>query len=95
MTDEFKFVPGRVKVKTGETIEWKNVAQVVDTVTADPIRAANPGDVILPKTAQPFHSGDIQPGQSFRYTFRVPGRYRYFCVPHETFGMIREIEVSE
>ncbi len=94
MTNEFKFVPDRVKIRKGDTIEWKNVSQVVHTVTADPVRAANPKNVVLPKTATPFHSGDIQPGQSFKYTFTVAGQYRYFCVPHETFGMVGEVEVA-
>lgn len=95
MTNEFKYVPERVRIKRGDTIEWRNVSQVVHTVTADPVRAADPNNVLLPKTAKPFDSGDIQPGQSFKYTFTVPGQYRYFCVPHETFGMVGEIEVAE
>ncbi len=95
MTNEFKYVPNRVKIKRGDTIEWRNVSQVVHTVTADPVRAANPNNVVLPKTAKAFDSGDIQPGRSFTYTFSVPGEYRYFCVPHETFGMVGEIEVAE
>ena len=40
-------------------------------------------------------AGDIQPGQSFKFTFSVPGQYRYFCVPHEIFGMVGEIEVEQ
>ncbi len=95
MTNEFKYIPERVRIKQRDTIEWKNVSQVVHTVTADPVRAADPKNVVLPKTAKPFDSGDIQPGQSFKYTFTVPGRYRYFCVPHETFGMLGEVDVAE
>lgn len=94
MTNEFKFVPKRVKIKKGDTVEWRNVSQVVHTVTADPIRAADPKHVVLPKAVKPFDSGDIQPGRSFTYTFGVPGQYRYFCIPHETFGMVGEIEVT-
>lgn len=95
MTNEFRYVPNRVKINRGDTIEWKNVSQVVHTVTADRVRAANPNNVVLPKAAKPFDSGDIQPGRSFTYTFSVPGQYRYFCVPHETFGMVGEIEVAK
>ncbi len=94
LTDEFKYVPGRLQIKKDSTLEWRNVSQVVHTVTADPTRAVNAKDVELPKTAKPFDSGDILPGQSFKYTFEVPGKYRYFCVPHEIFGMVGEIEVT-
>jgi plastocyanin len=37
----------------------------------------------LPDGATPFHSGDLEPEETFEYTFETPGRYRYFCVPHE------------
>ncbi|WP_263792166.1 cupredoxin domain-containing protein [Salinibacter sp.] len=37
----------------------------------------------LPDGATPFHSGDLEPEATFEYTFETPGRYRYFCVPHE------------
>ncbi len=51
------------------------------------------GDVALPVGAKPFNSGNLKPGQAYRHTFTVPGRYRYFCVPHEGAGMIGEVVV--
>ena len=46
-------------------------------------KATMENSVRLPEGAAPFHSGDLEPEEAFEYTFEVPGRYRYFCVPHE------------
>ncbi len=94
MTSELKFAPSLVKIKKGDTVEWKNVATFPHTVTSDPTKAVNPKDVELPKGAKTFSSGNIQPGKSFIHTFNVPGKYRYFCIPHETAGMLGEVDVS-
>ena len=42
-----------------------------------------------------FDSGQLEPGATFSHTFRVPGTYRYFCVPHEVAGMIGTLIVGE
>jgi plastocyanin len=39
--------------------------------------------------------GIVRPGQSYEHTFEVPGEYYYFCVPHESAGMIGKVVVSE
>lgn len=88
-----KFVPGKVTIKVGQTVEWNNNAATLHTVTAKPDAAINKADVSLPAGAQPFDSGFMPPGQSFSYTFTVPGTYRYFCIPHESLGMVGEVVV--
>lgn len=94
MTGELTFAPRRVTISTGDTVEWRNVSGVVHTVTADPQLASNPENVVLPKGAETFDSGTILPKGSFKYTFSVPGRYRYVCLPHEAAGMIGEVIVE-
>jgi plastocyanin len=91
MTDRFD--PARVTVRVGQTVEWTNSSEMVHTVTADPEKAADRDNVRLPEAAQTFDSGDIEPGETFRHTFTVPGSYRYVCLPHEDQGMIGEVEV--
>jgi Copper binding proteins, plastocyanin/azurin family len=34
------------------------------------------------------------PGEKFRYTFLMPGTYRYFCISHEVDAMVGEIVVK-
>lgn len=88
-----RFVPEKVTIKVGQTVEWNNNAATLHTVTAKPEAAINKADVSLPAGAQPFDSGFMPPGQSFSYTFAVPGTYRYFCIPHESLGMVGEVVV--
>ncbi len=48
---------------------------------------------MLPAGATPFASPELQPGESFRQVLTVPGKYRFFCTPHEGVGMMGEITV--
>jgi plastocyanin len=88
------FEPSALTIKAGDTVEWKNVGTSVHHASTDTSKAINPADVSKPSKAQPFDSGFLQPGQSFSYTFTVPGKYRYICAPHETSGMSGEITVK-
>jgi|SRR5271168_1258882 len=88
------YEPAKLEIKVGETVEWKNLGSSVHHASSDPSSAINPADVSNPPGAKPFDSGFLQPGQSFTYTFTVPGRYRYICAPHETSGMTGEIVVK-
>ncbi|HEX6992715.1 MAG TPA: PQQ-dependent sugar dehydrogenase [Gammaproteobacteria bacterium] len=95
MTSAFRFAPETVEIPLGGTVEWRNVSNVVHTVTADPALAADPTFVSLPAGASTFDSGAIGPGGVFTQTFTVPGRYDYFCVPHQGFGMRGTVIVVE
>jgi plastocyanin len=83
MTNTLSFTKDTVRVEAGETVRWKNNSVIVHTVTADPGEATMDKSTRLPEGAAPFHSGTLDPDETFEYTFEVPGRYRYFCVPHE------------
>lgn len=94
MTSSHQFMPRDVTVKVGEAVTWKNSANDVHTVTADPSRAKMKENVSLPTGAKPFHSGDLQPGKTFRHTFTVAGTYKYVCLTHEDKGMTGTVTVK-
>jgi plastocyanin len=95
MTSDMKFVPERATAKVGQIVEWMNDADgPAHTVTDDPDKVVDPAHVSSPKGAKPFDSGVIGSGKSFRYTFKIPGVYRYACEPHEQ-AMRGEITVTE
>jgi len=88
------FQPAQLSIRVGETVEWKNVGNSVHHASSDPSTAVNPAEASTPSGAKPFDSGFLQPGQSFTYTFTVPGTYKYICAPHETSGMLGEVVVK-
>ena len=48
----------------------------------------------IPAAASPFDSGVLSQGR-FDHTFEVPGTYDYYCIPHESMGMVGRIVVGE
>lgn len=89
-----QFQPDTLRIRAGQTVEWRNRSKLTHTVTADPEKAADPADVRLPEGAKTFDSGALPPGDTYRRTFEVPGTYGYFCVPHEAAGMTGTIVVE-
>jgi plastocyanin len=81
------FIPAKVTVKVGQTVQWVNNAKTLHSIDADPTMAQRKQDVVLPPGAKPFDSGFMQPDATFDYTFTVRGTYKYTCVPHEKDGM--------
>jgi plastocyanin len=95
------FDPVEVTVSVGESVVWRNTSSRGHTVTAY-------GNAI-PADAEFFASGDpeseaaareewrddlIDPGESYRHRFEVPGRHEYFCIPHEQAGMVGTVVVE-
>ena len=76
---EHFYTPAQLTTKVGTTVTWRNVGQQTHDVNA---------------SDGSFHSGSLGPGQTFSYTFRKPGRFRYYCNPHEGDGMIGEVVVE-
>jgi len=89
-----RFRPDTVTVRAGDTVEWRNASIETHTVTDEPATAKNAADADLPAGAQAFDSGPLRPGEVYRHTFNVPGRYRYFCRPHEAHGMVAVVVVA-
>jgi len=88
------FDPVVIHIKPGETVDFRNTAIVVHTVTDDLNLAGNVKDAAAPAGAAPFNSGDIPPGEIYTRTFTQPGIYRYFCTHHESDGMVARIIVD-
>jgi len=92
MTQGRRYKPQRITITQGERVIWENSSEALHTVTCDPNASMRWGVALLPAGADPFHSGDIQPGRSWSYSFWAPGTYRYFCIYHED-EMIGEVHV--
>jgi len=94
LNDSNRFQPASLTVPRGATVLWKNAGQTTHTVTSDPAKAINKADVALPGGAQAWDSGTLAGDQSFSHAFDVPGIYKYFCVPHESIGMVAAVTVT-
>lgn len=79
--DDKYYNPARLSIRVGDTVVYVNEDEVPHTFTANEV----------PSGASKFDSGLINPGDSYRYTFRVPGTYRYFCMLHPHKGGIIEV----
>jgi plastocyanin len=96
MTDASPFyAPSKITIKSGDTVQWVNDGSTVHSVSTDASNAQNPKDTSMPKGAAPFDSGFIPPGGNYSYTFKVPGMYHYYCLPHEKAGMSGVIVVKK
>lgn len=93
VTASLQFIPAKLTVTVGDTVQWRNVSPFGHTVTADASRATYPSNVALPEGVKPFDLS-LRGGQSVRYTFDKPGVYRYICLPHEGAGMLGTVEVK-
>ncbi len=69
--------PSRLTINVGDTVEYVNEDDTPHTFTS----------LKVPPTASRFDSGPIDPGKSFRYTFRVAGDYTIYCTLHPHKGV--------
>lgn len=93
-TEDLRFEPDSVTIRAGDTVVWQNQSILVHTVTDDPAKALKPAHSVLPTGANAFDSGRMKLNERFEHAFLVPGRYKYFCIPHEGAGMIGEVIVT-
>jgi len=63
----YAFNPSSLNVSTGTTVTWTNNDSVTHTVTSD---------------TNAFSSGDLNPGQTYSYTFNQAGTFAYHCSIH-------------
>jgi plastocyanin len=76
---EHFYTPALITVKVGTTVTWRNVGQQVHDVNAED---------------GAFHSGNLEPGGTFTYTFNRAGHFKYYCIPHAGDGMTGEVVVE-
>lgn len=65
----FAFDPAVITVKAGTTVTWTNSDQDPHTVTSD-------------GKAGPLNSKPLNQGDTYQYTFNVPGTFSYLCTIH-------------
>jgi plastocyanin len=92
-TSSFRFVPAVVCLKVGGSVTWKNTTSDLDhTSTDEPSRAASAGDATIPRGGHGWNL-KLPSGRSASLRFRTAGVYHYFCIPHETLGMLGVVDV--
>jgi len=64
----------RVVIGVNNTVVWTNNDTAPHTVTS--VAGG------IPSGAQAFNSGNLNPGQTWNYTFTQPGTYEYRCIYH-------------
>lgn len=74
---DYSFTPAHINITTGTTVTWNYPSgSSYHTVTSDP-------QTNLTQSGTPLiSSGTLNPGQSFSYTFNLPGYYPYQCGFH-------------
>lgn len=75
------FNPSRVTLNVGDTVEYVNEDTTPHTFTT-----------IRGKAPVSFDSGPVEPGKSFRYTFRTPGDYNIYCTLHPHKGVVITVQ---
>ncbi|WP_232687723.1 plastocyanin/azurin family copper-binding protein [Halobacterium zhouii] len=104
MTDDLVYQPETVTVAPGTTVVWENVGNIAHTVTA--YSEEIPENAPYFASGGPFDSeqaaraaypdqGVIPGGETYEHTFETTGSFGYFCIPHESAGMIGTVEVTE
>lgn len=101
------FVPDTIEISAGDEVVWKNTGSRNHTVTAyenglpDGAEYFASGGYNSEQEARDSWSkqveggGTMPPGDVYSHTFEVPGKYPYFCIPHEPAGMVGTVVVTE
>lgn len=63
-----KYDPAKVTIKVGQTVEWTNKDDNDHTVISD-------------EDGQ-FDSGNLSRGDTFKFTFKAKGEFKYHCKYH-------------
>jgi plastocyanin len=87
------FDPVGLLIQPGRTVRFLCEANYHTTSAYHPANANH--SLRIPRTAQPWSSDVLQPGEQFEVTLTVPGVYDYFCAPHENAGMVGRLIVGQ
>lgn len=88
---EFFFDPVGLFIQPGDAVVFKAIGPR-HTVTA--YHPAYAKVQRVPDGVAPFSSPVIAVGDSWQYTFTVPGVYDVWCLPHEMYGMVMRVVVG-
>ncbi|KPN31113.1 plastocyanin [Halolamina pelagica] len=99
------FDPQTITVARGEEVVWENTGTRDHTVTAyeaslpDGAAFFASGEYESEQAARDAWAngagGALSNGEQFSYTFEIPGEYKYFCIPHESGGMMGTVIVED
>lgn len=87
------FAPKQAAIEVGTEVTWTNSSTGIHTVTFNQALARLPDSAKVPVGVDPFDSGPVRAGQTFKKVFTIAGEYKYFCRPHETMGHLGELVV--
>jgi len=87
------FDPEVVWVNPGGTVTWKNVDEDPHSTAAYAPDNGKPRRT--PDGTQGWDSGILGTGETFTQTFDAEGVYDYYCLPHESLGMVGEVVVGQ
>ncbi|WP_096391373.1 cupredoxin domain-containing protein [Halopenitus persicus] len=101
MPDTHTFEPKTATIESGETVRWTNESDVQHTVTAytdgipdESTYFASGGFRSERASRNRISDGLTAPGEYYEHTFDHPGTYEYYCIPHESSGMVGTIRVG-
>jgi plastocyanin len=98
------YTPQEITITAGESVVWQNTSSRGHTVTAyesgipDAASYFATGGYETEDAAREAFRNDlgglIDGGETWEYTFEIPGTYEYLCIPHEQQGMIGTVIVE-
>lgn len=78
--DNFEFTPQDIDIMVGDTIVWHNNDSAAHTVTED---------------GGEFDSGNMDPGDTFQYTFDTADNYTYACDYHPSMTGSVDVDTAD
>jgi len=98
------FKPQTVTVGVGEDVVWQNTSKQGHTVTAYEGGLPDGADYfasggfdsesVARQAWVDGFGGRLNEGETYTHTFDVAGEFPYFCIPHESAGMVGTVVVE-
>lgn len=102
MTDGLVYDPDDVTVAPGTTVVWETVGSIPHTITGYDDGIPEGGEYFASggfgsesAARNGYPRGELGSGEPYEHTFETLGTFEYFCIPHETVGMVGTVEVTE
>lgn len=94
---DFYFDPPGLFLQPGDRVIWVLVEDVTTAGhSATTYHPTQDKELRIPQAAKYWNSGLLHmSGETFEQRFEMPGVYDYFCIPHETDGMVGRLVVKE
>jgi len=98
------FRPATITVSVGEEVLWYNNSARAHSITAyddgipegaEFFATGGYDSTSAAREAWDGMNGALESGETFAHTFETPGRFNYFCIPHERAGMVGQVVVEE